>query len=101
MKYLLLITALLIATPTQAITIYHVAPEGKVLVGYEVTKSRYWGWKSGGFFGKKSKYTYTPIFAAQLVPEPTTYALLLVGIGLIAWKVPKLRTKQDEQGMPQ
>lgn len=70
----LIIAALMLAASTPALA----------------TGSQYWGWSWYGYGIKhKHKHIVSPI------PEPSTYAMLLVGLGLVAWKV-KWKKDDDE-----
>lgn len=55
----------------------------QVVTGYEYKEiGRYWTWH-----GKARKYGMVPVYSMVAVPEPSTYAMVLIGLGLIAWKV--------------
>lgn len=60
-----------------------VQPQVKyVIVAYERKEiGRYWTWH-----GKARKYAMMPVYAAVAVPEPSTYAMILTGMGLVAWR---------------
>lgn len=87
-----LIAALLMALSTQAsaITIYGSVPagattinNGNAVIGLrKVEIGRYWTWH-----GKARKYDYQPLYSTTPVPEAGTYAMLLAGLGLVAWRV--------------
>lgn len=82
----LLLIMLLMPTLAHAIPVY----EPPAIIGYTAEVKTYNGWGGGvlGIFGKKKKTILVPIYAAAApVPEPSTGALMLGGLGLVGFKV--------------
>jgi hypothetical protein len=54
------------------------------IIGYQrVTTGKHWTWG-----GRTRKWVTVPIYATSApIPEPSTYAMLLAGMGLVAWRV--------------
>ena len=52
-----------------------------VIVGYEKVTKRHWTWH-----GRAKKISFIPIYAAAPVPEPSTWIMLFVGLGLILYR---------------
>lgn len=101
MKVALAVLLLTLSQAAAAIPVFAVIPagastlrtEGTVLIGHQkVETGRYWTWH-----GKARKYSYVPLYgvapAAAAAPEASTYAMMLVGMGLVAWRVQR-RTKK-------
>ena len=54
------------------------------IIGYQrVSTGKHWT-----LHGRTRKWITVPIYATSApVPEPSTYAMLLAGLGLVAWRV--------------
>jgi len=97
MKHIIATLALLAATNAVAIPITE-APPGLLAVGtviapgieikgYERVTKRYWQ-----IHGRDRKFVWEPVLGAvSAVPEADSYAMLLAGMGLVAWRVHRVR----------
>ena len=86
MKTLLALMLLVLSQNSEAIPIaaeVTIQPQvNYVIVGYERKQiGRYWTWH-----GRARKYAMMPVYMTSAVPEPKTYAMLLAGLGLVAWR---------------
>lgn len=94
MKTLLALLILGLSQNADAIAIYRDAPQGtttvangSAVVGLQrIEIGRYWTWH-----GKARKYDYVPLYAVSAVPEASTYGMLLAGLGLVAWRVRRVK----------
>lgn len=95
-----LLAALLLAMSTQAIAIpiYATIPQGAStvasgsIIGYQkVQIGRHWSWH-----GKARKYSLIPLYSTTPVPEASTYALMLAGLGMVAYRVRRKREGKTE-----
>ena len=87
MKLLLAALLLALAAPAAAIPIaatVTLATPQPTIIGYQrVSTGKVWTWG-----GRKRKWVDVPIYSTALaVPEPQTYAMLLAGVGMVAWRV--------------
>ena len=95
MKMLIIALLLAASTHASAIPIYTTIPSGVStvangsVVGYQrVQTGRYWSWH-----GKARKYSLIPLYSAAPVPEASTYGLMLAGIGVVAWRVQRRKSR--------
>jgi hypothetical protein len=87
MKTIIILFALLLATPAAAIPIaatVTLQQPTPTIIGYQrVSTGKHWT-----LHGRTRKWVTVPIYATSApVPEPATYGMLLAGMGLVVWRV--------------